>query len=120
MFWKKKTGQYVVGQTTHLEQLQFGIEEKTIMESQQIFEGGDTFWDLMNGKNLFKANGSVHKANVVLAGKKINLLYFSANWCQDCSEFTPVLASFYQVIFHNAIDHAWFQPKKERFIPIKI
>ena len=68
------------------------------MEATKIICAEESFWDVIEGKNLVKANGSVHKANLVLANKKIVLLYFSANWCQDCIDFTPTLRSFYEVI----------------------
>ena len=73
------------------------------MEVKQTFFEEETFWDLVKGQNLFKANRSVHKADVVLADKKIILLYFSANWCQACTEFTPLLRDFYEVNFRLVI-----------------
>ena len=69
------------------------------MEVKQTVFEEENFLDLIKGQNLFKANGSVHKADVVLADKRIFLLYFSANWCQACTEFTPILRDFYEVNF---------------------
>jgi thiol-disulfide isomerase/thioredoxin len=74
------------------------------MEVKQTLFEEETFWDLVKGQNLFKANRSVHKADVVLADKKIILLYFSANWCQACTEFTPLLRDFYEDVRYRGIE----------------
>lgn len=37
-----------------------------------------------------------HYTNEVLAGKKVIGLYFSADWCGPCRQFTPELVSFYE------------------------
>lgn len=36
-----------------------------------------------------------HNTNEALAGKKVIALYFSADWCGPCRQFTPELVSFY-------------------------
>lgn len=37
-----------------------------------------------------------HMTNEVLAGKNVIGLYFSADWCGPCRQFTPELVSFYE------------------------
>mmetsp|Transcript_4335 Transcript_4335/g.6618 ORF Transcript_4335/g.6618 Transcript_4335/m.6618 type:complete len:260 (+) Transcript_4335:112-891(+) len=39
-----------------------------------------------------------HYTNEALAGKKVIGLYFSADWCGPCVQFTPELVSFYNKI----------------------
>lgn len=75
------------------------------MEDKQTVCEEENFLDLIKGQKLFKANGSVHKADEVLADKRIFLLYFSANWCQACTEFTPILRDFYEVNFKLFSDY---------------
>lgn len=36
-----------------------------------------------------------HYTNEILAGKKVVGLYFSADWCGPCKQFTPELVNFY-------------------------
>lgn len=37
-----------------------------------------------------------HYTNEILAGKKVIGVYFSADWCGPCRQFTPELVSFYE------------------------
>lgn len=53
--------------------------------------------DLLQGKNLVKADGSKVDADTVLGTKKVICFYFSAHWCPPCRAFTPVLKDFYEV-----------------------
>ena len=66
--------------------------------------GEETFLDLIKGQNLVKANGSVKKCDEVLSGKKLIILYFSANWCQACTEFTPTLRDFYDYVSSRGVE----------------
>ena len=42
-----------------------------------------------------RAKLSANYTNEVLAGKKVVGLYFSADWCGPCRQFTPELVNFY-------------------------
>mmetsp|Transcript_13966 Transcript_13966/g.13544 ORF Transcript_13966/g.13544 Transcript_13966/m.13544 type:complete len:302 (-) Transcript_13966:707-1612(-) len=42
-----------------------------------------------------RAQMHAHYTNEVLRGKKVVGLYFSADWCGPCKQFTPELVSFY-------------------------
>ena len=72
--------------------------------------------DVLNGKNLKKADGSSAKWEDVMANKKVVAFYFSAHWCPPCRQFTPTLKDFYSVrilhkndkiIFYGVLSCLW-------------
>ena len=93
--WKKPTHE------TLLSCSKFLVIGATKME---LLCGEETFLDLVSGQNLVKANGSVKKCDEVLSGKKLIILYFSANWCQACTEFTPTLRDFYDYVSSRGVE----------------
>ena len=74
------------------------------VNQNKLLCGEETFLDLIKGQNLVKANGSVKKSDDVLSGKKLIILYFSANWCQACTEFTPTLRDFYDYVSSRGVE----------------
>ena len=77
---------------------------KMEINQNKLLCGEETFLDLVKGQNLVKANGSVKKCEEVLSGKKLIILYFSANWCQACTEFTPTLRDFYDYVYSRGVE----------------
>lgn len=58
----------------------------------------DIFGDvLLSLEMVDEAHAQVHQhyTNEALAGKKVVGLYFSADWCGPCKQFTPDLVNFY-------------------------
>jgi len=44
------------------------------------------------------ANGKVMKSSAKLYKGDIVILYFSAEWCPPCRQFTPMLSTFYKAL----------------------
>jgi len=64
----------------------------------------DSFIDIL-GNELYSLNMTSYPVqmnsmltNEVLSEKKVVGLYFSADWCKPCREFTPQLVKFYQKV----------------------
>lgn len=80
------------------------VEEEAIGESQEVapVQSGpmiDMFGEhLYSFQFLDESTGKInpHYTNDALAGKKVIGLYFSADWCGPCRQFTPELVSFYE------------------------
>jgi len=83
----------------------FAMQVKKMEYNQKDLEyGEETFFDLLKGQNLVKADGKLKKANEVVCGKKLIILYFSASWCQACTEFTPTLRGFYDYVSSRSVE----------------
>lgn len=74
------------------------VKEEAPVEPVQV----GPFIDLLGTKLLSlnmvdktHAQMELHYTNEVLSGKKVIGLYFSADWCGPCRQFTPELVSFY-------------------------
>jgi len=76
--------------------------EKVVVQEEKPVQVGP-FIDLF-GPELYslelldesRAKLNVNYTNEVLAGKKVIGLYFSADWCGPCRQFTPDLVNFYK------------------------
>uniref|UniRef100_A0A0R3RN59 Thioredoxin domain-containing protein n=1 Tax=Elaeophora elaphi TaxID=1147741 RepID=A0A0R3RN59_9BILA len=53
---------------------------------------------------LKKADGTVKKGSEALANKKVVALYFSAHWCPQCRQFTPILKEFYEELDNDQFE----------------
>jgi len=77
-------------------------ETETETEAKSAPVQSGPFIDLF-GENLLSlkmvdethAQMETHLTNEALAGKKVVGVYFSADWCGPCRQFTPELVSFY-------------------------
>jgi thiol-disulfide isomerase/thioredoxin len=68
---------------------------------QQVGPFVDLLGDLLLSLEMIdktKAQVHQHHTNVALQGKKVVGLYFSADWCGPCRQFTPELVNFYNKI----------------------
>ena len=78
-------------------------EKETPKAEEAPVQQAGPFIDLF-GANLLSlkmvdeshAQIETHLTNEALAGKKVIGVYFSADWCGPCRQFTPELASFYE------------------------
>lgn len=78
------------------------VKEKEMPKAEAPVQAGP-FIDLF-GANLLSlkmvdeshAQIETHLTNEALAGKKVIGVYFSADWCGPCRQFTPELVSFYE------------------------
>ena len=50
------------------------------------------------GENVIKNNGDTFSVKSLCGKDKIIGIYFSANWCPPCRNFTPKLTDFYEQI----------------------
>jgi len=59
-----------------------------------------SYTDLLGSKLLTKTNGkqTTKPTAKALEGKELIVLYFSANWCPPCKQFTPLLIDFYETL----------------------
>merc|ERR1719199_1247952 len=79
-----------------------GEEVESVAEEDTPIQSGP-FIDLLGDTLLSlemideqRAQILTHYTNEALAGKKVIGLYFSADWCGPCRQFTPELVSFYK------------------------
>jgi len=49
--------------------------------------------------DVHRNGGKIEKGAQALAGKKVVVLYFSAQWCPPCRIFMPILKEFYEVLY---------------------
>jgi len=79
------------------------VKEEAIPKAEEAPVQAGPFIDLF-GENLLSlkmvdeshAQIETHLTNEALAGKKVIGVYFSADWCGPCRQFTPELVSFYE------------------------
>ncbi|XP_077489556.1 nucleoredoxin-like protein 2 [Amblyomma americanum] len=59
--------------------------------------------ELLRDKLLLTKNGTSIAAEVALRNKRIICIYFSAQWCEPCRTFTPMLADAYREVKQHGL-----------------
>ncbi|KAK8764313.1 hypothetical protein V5799_033078 [Amblyomma americanum] len=70
--------------------------------------------ELLRDKVLLTKDGTSIAAEVALRNKRIICIYFSAQWCEPCRTFTPMLADAYREVKQHGLPIEVYRKTKKK------